>query len=142
MNAEVYPEREVKLIVIHCSAGRCNASRYPDMPEGGFHFYIRHDGRTDQLRGIGRPGLHTAGFDRHSIGICYEGGRDAQGRPADTRTTWQKNSLDDLIGALSACFPGCRVLGHDQLTAGSGLGCPGFDVEQEYGKKKGRDRTG
>lgn len=140
MKTGSYPQREVKLIVIHCSAGRCNVSCDPEMP--GFHFYIRRDGRVCRMRPTWQVGKHTAGFDLHSIGVCYEGGRDAQGQPADTRTPWQKNSLDDLLDALSAGFPGCRILGHDRLTASPGLEYPGFDVEKEYGSNAETDRPG
>ncbi len=48
--AEEYPERDIRLIVIHCSAMRCNVPFNPDMQEIahcergfdgiGYHFYI------------------------------------------------------------------------------------------------------
>lgn len=139
-----YLQREVRLIVVHCSASRCNASLYPESPEGeqsgtnsrtsGFHFFIRRDGEVCPVRPIGKPGAHTPGFDLHSIGICYEGGRDAAGGPADTRTVWQKKSLDDLFYALQVSFPESVVRGHDRLTARLLPGCPGFDAEKEYGR--------
>ncbi|SEN34905.1 N-acetylmuramoyl-L-alanine amidase, partial [Prevotella sp. ne3005] len=38
----------------------------------------------------GRPefmiGAHCLNHNAHSIGICYEGGLDIRGQPADTRT--------------------------------------------------------
>jgi len=37
---------------------------------------------------------------KHSIGICYVGGLDAFGNPADTRTPEQKMALSKLVYQL------------------------------------------
>ena len=39
-------------------------------------------------------------------GICYEGGLDAHGHPADTRTDFQKHSLRVLVMLLLRDYPG------------------------------------
>ena len=75
--------RKIDLIVIHCSATRCNRP-YPvtnlisdhDKRFGftGYHYYITRDGKTYQTRHEQLAGAHAAGYNRHSIGVCYEGG--------------------------------------------------------------------
>ena len=81
-----YLPREIKLLVIHCSATRCNVPftveqlRQCHLQRGfkdiGYHFYITRDGELHHCRPISEPGAHVRGFNRHSIGICYEGGLD------------------------------------------------------------------
>lgn len=61
-------------------------------------------------------GAHAKGYNAHSIGICYEGGLDAQGRPKDTRTEWQKHSLRVLILTLLRDYPDSHVCGHRDLS--------------------------
>lgn len=55
-------------------------------------------------------------YNANSIGICYEGGLDCRGHPADTRTPEQKASLRLLVHQLRERFPGCRVCGHRDLS--------------------------
>ena len=52
----------------------------------------------------------------HSVGICYEGGLNERGRPADTRTDFQKHSLRVLVLLLLKDYPGSRLCGHRDLT--------------------------
>lgn len=137
-----YLPRQVKLIVIHCSATRCNASfsltqlEQCHQTQGfnaiGYHFYITRNGQLHTTRPLDQPGAHARGFNRHSIGICYEGGLNRQGIPTDTRTRWQKNSLADLLAALRRLYPQAQVKGHYQLGANIGKACPCFDAESEY----------
>lgn len=106
-----YLPREIKLLVIHCSATRCNVS-----------FTV------EQLRQC-----HLQrGFNRHSIGICYEGGLDEEGRPADTRTQAQRFALLDLLTILKHQYPDAQILGHYQLSASIHKACPCFDSRKEY----------
>ena len=91
--------RKIDLIVIHCSATREDRSLTPDDLETlhrrrgfngtGYHYYIRKDGTVHLTRPVERIGAHAKGFNASSIGICYEGGLDCRGRPADTRTPAQ-----------------------------------------------------
>lgn len=144
ITTEEYPEREIKLIVIHCSATRCNVPFTPAQLERchkargfrgtGYHFYITRDGAVHHTRPIYRVGAHARGFNLHSIGICYEGGLSPEGKPADTRTIFQKMALLDIIGILKKQYPGARVKGHYQLSADIHKDCPCFDAEQEYEK--------
>lgn len=62
--------------------------------------------------------------------MCYVGGLDAQGRPADTRTPEQKEALRELIGMLQKKYPNAKVYGHRHFNNTS---CPCFDADKEYG---------
>lgn len=100
---------------------------HKDIP---FHFYIQRDGTLTQHHLLTEPGHHCKGHNKHSIGICYEGGQDDHGYPTDTRTPAQKARLTDLIEILRFVFPGIRVIGmHD---AHRHLDSPCFNALQEY----------
>lgn len=142
--------RPVSLIVIHCTATRADIDftqkdllrchRLKGMSMVGYHFYIRKDGYIWSTRPLEREGAHARGYNWQSIGIAYEGGLDAQGHPADTRTEKQKYSMRALIRTLKKDFPITRVCGHRDLSPdlnGNGAvephewlkQCPCFDVE-------------
>ena len=144
--------RKINLIVIHCSATRADRSLTPDDLEmqhrrrgfngTGYHYYIRKDGTVHLTRPIERIGAHVKGFNSNSVGICYEGGLDAHGCPADTRTSEQRAALRLLVHQLLETFPGSRVCGHRDLSPDlNGNGeiepeewvkqCPCFDVSKE-----------
>ena len=109
--------RPIKLIVIHCSATRedrefteydldiCHRRR-GDSTGRDTIFYIRKNGDIKSTRPLERIGAHTRGFNKESIGICYEGGLDCKGHPKDTRTEWQKHSMRVLILTLLKGLPG------------------------------------
>lgn len=71
-------------------------------------------------------------LNRHSIGICYEGGLDEEGRPTDTRTQAQRFALLDLLTILKHQYPDAQILGHYQLSASIHKACPCFDSRKEY----------
>ena len=134
--------RKIDLIVIHCSATRCNRS-FPfealdacHKAKGwkccGYHDYITRDGQLH----IGRPeemvGAHVGSrYNAHSIGVCYEGGLDEHGTPADTRTPAQKHALVALLRSLKADYPDAQILGHRDLPWVK-KACPCFDAIVEY----------
>ena len=143
--------RPIKLIVIHCSATRedrefteydldiCHRRR--GFNGTGYHFYIRKNGDIKSTRPLERIGAHTRGFNKESIGICYEGGLDAHGCPADTRTPEQRAALKLLVHQLLETYPGSRVCGHRDLSPdrnGNGeiepeewiKACPCFEVKE------------
>ena len=147
-------KRKVNMIVIHCSATRVTLDYTPDMlirdhrargfSYAGYHFYIRKSGQRVALRDLEQPGAHVLGYNQNTIGICYEGGCDAAGKPADTRTPQQKEALIALIRELKSLCPGIRrVVGHRDLSPdkdGDGVIepnewvkiCPCFDAAKEY----------
>jgi len=134
--------RKIDLIVIHCSATRCNRP-YPvttlisdhDKRFGftGYHYYITRDGKTYQTRHEQLVGAHAVGYNQHSIGVCYEGGYNARGQPADTRTEAQKASMRRLLKDLMKRFPAAEVLGHRDLP-GVHKDCPCYDVKADMKK--------
>ena len=75
-------------------------------------------------------GAHVKGYNAVSIGVCYEGGLNARGRPADTRTPEQKKSLIELLSALKERFPKAKIVGHYEL--GANKDCPVFCASKEY----------
>ena len=145
--------RPIKLIVIHCSATRedrefteydldiCHRRR--GFNGTGYHFYIRKNGDIKSTRPLERIGAHTRGFNKESIGICYEGGLDVQGCPADTRTPEQCSALRLLVHQLLKRFRNnVRICGHRDLSPdlnGDGViepeewikECPCFEVSRE-----------
>ena len=132
--------REVKLLVVHCSATRCDknfsveALRRCHLARGfasiGYHFYITRDGEIYRGRSLEKVGAHCRNHNAHSVGICYEGGLDAEGKPKDTRTLEQKGSLLALLRELRRQFPKALIVGHRDLNPMKG--CPCFDAVKEY----------
>lgn len=144
--------RKIDMIVIHCSATRADVPLSPRQLEEmhrkrgfdgcGYHYYVRRDGEICTMRPVDRPGAHAKGYNQHSICVCYEGGLDEQGRPADTRTELQKRSLRVLVRVLAMDFQTRRIVGHRDLSPdldGDGViepeewtkVCPCFDVGTE-----------
>ncbi len=60
-------------------------------------------------------GAHARHYNAHSIGICYEGGLDKNGKPADTRTPAQNQALYSLLESLCLSYPDAEILGHRDL---------------------------
>lgn len=141
---ESYLPREIKLLVIHCSATRCDAPfiveqlRQCHLQRGfkdiGYHFYITRDGEIHHCRPISEPGAHARGFNRHSVALCYEGGLNEQGHPADTRTKAQRYALLDLLTILKHQYPEAQIVGHYQLSATIHKAFPCFDPRLEFSK--------
>ena len=120
--------RMVDLIVIHCSATKETSRLTPlaldrmHRQRGfngcGYHYYIERDGKINSMRPSEKVGAHARGYNAHSLGICYEGGLDKNGRAADTRTERQKVSLRALVKVLRQLYPTInRVVGHRDLSA-------------------------
>ena len=115
----------VRFLVLHCSASRCNQDysveqlRRDHKARGfydiGYHFYIRKDGTMTQHRKLLEVGAHARPYNRCSIGICYEGGLDEQGKPCNTMTTEQETRLIDLFRNLKILFPKAKIVGHRDL---------------------------
>lgn len=127
---------DVRYIIIHCSASRVDIDYSEDqmlkdhLAQGfrtiGYHYYIRKSGSVSQHRQHDEPGAHCRGFNNSSIGICYEGGLNEEGRVADTRTSEQIISLTILIRFLHRLYPSATILGHCDLN--SQKKCPCFNV--------------
>lgn len=144
--------RFIDRITIHCSATREdrdfteNQVRDSHIARGfrtwGYHFYIRKNGSIVKMRPIDQMGAHASGFNS-SIGICYEGGLDSSGKPKDTRTQAQKDSIRKLLHQLVPEHNIKYLSGHRDLSPdlnGNGIieewewakSCPCYDVQKEY----------
>lgn len=131
--------RRIDLIVIHCSATRADRSYTVDdcrrdhrargFANIGYHYYITRDGVVHAGRPLYQEGAHARGFNRYSIGICYEGGLTPDGRVADTRTPAQRLCLQQLLLRLKQDYPAARIVGHRDLP-GVKKECPGFEVRE------------
>ena len=109
----------------------------------GYHYYVRKDGTVLGTRSFEIVGAHCRGHNAHSIGICYEGGLDIEGRPADTRTPEQRSALHQLVTQLLKQFPDARLCGHRDLSPDLNHNgeiepeewikqCPCFEVAREF----------
>lgn len=152
----------IDAIVIHCSATKegseITAKQITQMhiQRGfrtiGYHYFIKLDGTIE----IGRPesmegahcntkGFSSLSYNKHSIGICYAGGLDKNGKFKDTRTEAQKKSMHELVKRLCNKYPIKEVIGHRDTSPDinkNGViepfewvkGCPCFDVIPEFSK--------
>ena len=132
--------RLITLLIIHCSAVMpFQTSSVEQINEWhlakgwkngvGYHYIIRRDGNIEKGRPDEMVGAHCLNHNKHSIGICYEGGLDADGNPADTRTEAQKKSMRNLLVELKKKHPNALIVSHNEF---SNKACPCFDAAKEY----------
>ncbi|MBR1389484.1 MAG: N-acetylmuramoyl-L-alanine amidase [Prevotella sp.] len=133
--------RTITLIVIHCSAVRPDQNssvaqidtwhRQRGFHLGiGYHYVIRRNGEIEPGRPEWMVGAHCLNHNQHSLGVCYEGGLNARGQPADTRTAEQKAVLLWLLRQLRKAYPKALIVGHHDLNPQKA--CPCFDAVSEY----------
>ena len=107
------------------------------------NYYITKDGVIHKGRDESINGAHCLGYNAKSIGICYEGGLDKNGKAKDTRTDAQKESLISLIKQLKGKYKIDKVMGHRDTSPdkdGDGIvephewikQCPCFNAIDEY----------
>jgi len=102
--------------------------------KGGYHYYIRRNGRVVTGRDMSQAGrfevgAQSKGENSSSIGICFEGGVTAA-RPNvgfDSRTPAQTKAMIKLLHELQDRFPQSTVVGHRDMPEAS-TQCPGFDA--------------
>ena len=135
------PMRDIDMIVVHCSGSRCDHRytmkmlRYDHVHNNGwtdigYHFYVTRDGEIHRGRPTEKIGAHCLNHNRHSIGICYEGGLDAEGQAKDTRTLEQRGALLALLRELKKNFPKALIVGHHDLNPLKE--CPCYPCVEEY----------
>lgn len=131
--------RAIKEIIIHCTATkpsvdwgvkeirRChiNDNGWSDI---GYHYVIRLNGFIERGRAEWRQGAHCVGHNKHSIGVCYVGGLDQNGKPSDTRTPAQRRAMLTLLKELTQKYH-CEIHGHNEY---SSKACPCFNAYEEY----------
>lgn len=132
--------REINKIIVHCSATREGENfevaeiRKWHLARGfndiGYHFYIDLYGEIHKGRDISKIGAHCKGHNRNSIGICYCGGVEADGKtPKDTRNTEQKDALLCVLRTLKAMYPNAVIHSHNDF---ANKACPSFNATREY----------
>ena len=132
--------REVNKIIVHCSATREEENfevaeiRKWHLARGfndiGYHFYIDLYGEIHKGRDIDKIGAHCKGHNRNSIGICYCGGVEADGKtPKDTRNTEQRRALVAVLRTLKAMYPNAVIHSHSDF---ANKACPSFNATLEY----------
>ena len=142
MQKELIPLKpeDVKLIVIHCSATRSDrpysvenliSNGIAKYGQASYHYYVRRNGDIVPILPESVRGVHARGYNRCSIGICYEGGINTRGRNDDTRTPQQKASLYELLKQLHYDYPKARIIGHRELPHVV-KDCPCFTASSEY----------
>ena len=132
--------RRIDEIIIHCTAtpeGRehdVEDIRRWHLDRGwsdiGYHYLIKIDGTIEPGRPLERPGAHCKNRNRHSIGVVYVGGADAELKPKNTLTVEQDIAMLNLLDSLIDRFPGATVHGHNEFSSKE---CPSFDVQEVYG---------
>jgi N-acetylmuramoyl-L-alanine amidase len=156
-----YPvRREITDIVVHCSATKPGQKVDVDVIDGwhklrgfshqkesgrycGYHFVVREDGSIQTGRFLNETGAHVQGANSHSIGVCYAGGLDREGKASDSRTADQKEALIFLLTSLVVLYPKAKIKGHRDYSPdlnGSGViepweymkQCPCFCAMDEY----------
>ena len=95
-----------------------------------YHLWLRRSPRAIYLPETVR-GAHARGYNRCSLGICYEGGIGRGGQATDTRTPKQKHALYELLKQLHRDYPQARIIGHRELPHVAKT-CPGFTASTEY----------
>ena len=132
--------REINKIIVHCSATREGENfevaeiRKWHLARGfsdiGYHFYIDLYGEIHKGRDIAKIGAHCKGHNRNSIGVCYCGGVEADGKtPKDTRYDCQKESLTAVLRTLKAMYPNAVIHSHNDF---ANKACPSFNATKEY----------
>ena len=131
--------RKIDLIIVHCSATREGrdytvedirrwhlANLWSDI---GYHYVIYRDGTVHKGRDVNISGAHCQNKNSTSIGICYIGGCDVNGRSKDTRTDAQKAALIKLLKELKKIYPDAEIHSHRDF---ANKDCPCFDATKEY----------
>ncbi len=142
--------RKIDKIIIHCSATNSSMDigvreirdwhknrGYNDV---GYHFVIRRDGVIEAGRAIEIVGAHCRGQNSNSVGVCWVGGIDDNGRVQDNRTEAQKRAMVSLLRKLKSDYPTIKeIKGHRDYSPDINKngkiepnewlkGCPSFDV--------------
>ena len=132
--------RPLDKIILHCSATRegqhitVETMRQWHLKRGwkdiGYHYVIYIDGSVHEGRPIEQVGAHTSGQNVGSIGICYVGGVEKDGKtPKDTLNELQETAMVNLIKALREEYGKLSLHGHNEYAAKA---CPSFKVYEKF----------
>jgi hypothetical protein len=113
----------------------------------GYHGVIRLNGTYEPARPWWAIGAHAYGYNMRAIGFCLVGGLNADGKPHDTYSTTQLNTLELTVRLALLAYPDAKVVGHRDLSPdvnGDGViepwewvkQCPCFDVATWWRRAK------
>ena len=138
----------VKLLIIHCSATKVSRpfsvenlinTGIARFGQPSYHYYIRMDGEVIPILPENVRGAHAKHYNSCSLGICYEGGLDVNGRATDTRTQAQKDAMLSLLKDLREEYPDARIIGHCELPHVVKT-CPNFLASEYYSQLNGNQK--
>ena len=139
----------IKLLIIHCSATKVSRpfsvenlinTGIARFGQPSYHYYIRMDGEIIPVLPENVMGAHARHFNHCSLGICYEGGLDVNGKKADTRTLAQKKSMYELLRDLREEYPNASIIGHCELPHVAKT-CPNFLASVYYASLQPESRA-
>jgi len=132
--------RDLNRIILHCSATRegkdfsadtirdwhVNGRGWSDI---GYHWVIRLDGSIEVGRPLEKSGAHTKGHNKDSVGVCYIGGCDADGKPKDTMNPEQEKAWRMIVMSLRTLYGDLTIHGHNEF---ANKACPSFIVKEKF----------
>lgn len=92
----------------------------------GYNYYIDIDGVIWEGRPEDCVGAHTTNHNSISVGICYCGGLDKNGKPKDTRNEKQLAAMIEICREMHKKYPNATFHGHREF---ANKACPCFDVK-------------
>ena len=133
--------RDLNRIILHCSATREGKDFSADTIRGwhvngrgwsdiGYHWVIRLDGSIEVGRPLEKSGAHTKGHNKDSVGVCYIGGCDADGKPKDTMNPEQEKAWRMIVLSLRTLYGNhITIHGHNEF---ANKACPSFTVKEKF----------
>ena len=133
--------RDLNKIILHCSATREGKDFSADTIRGwhvngrgwsdiGYHWVIRLDGSIEVGRPLEKSGAHTKGHNKDSVGVCYIGGCDADGKPKDTMNPEQEKAWRMIVLSLRTLYGNhITIHGHNEF---ANKACPSFTVKEKF----------
>tara|TARA_R100000329_G_C7483006_1_gene170148 strand:- start:137 stop:550 length:414 start_codon:yes stop_codon:yes gene_type:complete len=132
--------RELNRIILHCSATKegkdysvetirdwhVKGRGWSDI---GYHWVIRLDGSIEVGRPLEKSGAHTKGHNKDSVGVCYIGGCDADGKPKDTMNPEQEKAWRMIVLSLRTLYGDLTIHGHNEFAKKA---CPSFIVKEKF----------
>ena len=132
--------RDLNRIILHCAATRegkdfsvdtirewhVNGRGWSDI---GYHWVIRLDGSIEGGRPLEKSGAHTKGHNKDSVGVCYIGGCDADGKPKDTMNPEQEKAWRMIVLSLRTLYGDLTIHGHNEF---ANKACPSFIVKEKF----------
>ena len=132
--------RDLNRIILHCSATKEGQDFSADTIRGwhvngrgwsdiGYHWVIRLDGSIEVGRPLEKSGAHTKGHNKDSVGVCYIGGCDADGKPKDTMNPEQEKAWRMIVLSLRTLYGDLTIHGHNEFAKKA---CPSFIVKEKF----------